>query len=181
MLEISLLGEITVSLDGDPLTRFRSQKELALLAYLAHSGQTHNREAVADLLWEAHSTKQSPSNLRTALARLRKQVGDQLIVSRKSMSVIPAVHQQSDSACYQAMLAGAGNHSCAAAQSAPYPEASVRPKTRNPKAHQHPCQPELSLSFHHRRRRDGATRSRISKKRMTFGRDRGKLNRPCLL
>ena len=76
MLEISLLGEITVRLTGEPITRFRSQKELALLAYLAHTGKTHNREALADLLWEARSTKQSLSNLRTTLARLRKQVGD---------------------------------------------------------------------------------------------------------
>ena len=72
MLEISLLGEIVIRLDGEPVTHFRSQKEIALLAYLAHTGQTHGREALADLLWEARSTKQSLSNLRTALARLHK-------------------------------------------------------------------------------------------------------------
>ena len=108
MLEISLLGEIIIRLDGEPLTRFRSQKEIALLAYLAHTGQTHNREALADLLWEARSTKQSLSNLRTALARLRKQVGDHLVVTRKTVAVTPAVHELTDSVRFQKMLAGTG-------------------------------------------------------------------------
>jgi len=106
MLEVSLLGKIIIRLHGKPITRFRSQKEIALLAYLAHSGQTHNREALADLLWEARSTQQSLSNLRTTLARLRKQVGDYLIVTRKTVAVIPAVHEQTDTARFQAMLAG---------------------------------------------------------------------------
>ena len=110
MLEISLLGEINIRLDGQPITRFRSQKELALLLFLAHSGQTHNRVALAELLWEAEerSTKQSLSNLRTALTRLRKQVGDHLIITRTTVAVTPAVHDQTDTARFLAMLAGAG-------------------------------------------------------------------------
>jgi DNA-binding SARP family transcriptional activator/predicted ATPase len=109
MLEISLLGEINIRLDGQPITRFRSQKELALLLFLAHSGQTHNRETLADLLWEAgaRSTKQSLSNLRTALARLRKQVGDHLIITRKTVAVTPAVHEQTDTIRFLAILDGA--------------------------------------------------------------------------
>ena len=114
MLEIFLLGEIVIRLDGEPVTHFRSQKEIALLVYLAHTGQTHGREALADLLWEARSTKQSLSNLRTALARLRKQVGDQLIVTRKTVAVTPAVHKQTDSVRFQALLARAGKGRSAA-------------------------------------------------------------------
>jgi len=45
MLQIALLGEINVRANGELITRFRSQTELALLAYLAHSGKTHSREA----------------------------------------------------------------------------------------------------------------------------------------
>ncbi len=57
MLEINLLGEISIHLDGDSINRFRSQTEIALLAYLAHSGQIHNREALADLLWDASTDR----------------------------------------------------------------------------------------------------------------------------
>jgi DNA-binding SARP family transcriptional activator len=108
MLEISLLGEITIQSHGKPITQFRSQKELALLVYLAHTGQTINRETLADLLWEARSTSQSLSNLRTALARLRKQVGDDLIVTRKTVAVTPAIHEQTDSVRFQTLVAAGG-------------------------------------------------------------------------
>ena len=114
MLDVNLLGETTIRLDGDPISRFRSQAEIALLAYLAHSGQTHNREALADLLWDAGTTEQSLSNLRTALTRLRKHVGDHLIVTRKTIAVTPAVHQQTDSARFQTLLTGAGRDRSAA-------------------------------------------------------------------
>ncbi|MBK8986387.1 MAG: tetratricopeptide repeat protein [Chloroflexi bacterium] len=108
MLEIFLLGEIRVRLYGTPVIQIRSQKEIALLAYLAHTGQAHNREALADLLWEARSTRQSLSNLRTVLARLRQQVGEHLIVTPKTVAVTRAVHEQLDTVRFQTMLAGMG-------------------------------------------------------------------------
>jgi DNA-binding SARP family transcriptional activator/predicted ATPase/Tfp pilus assembly protein PilF len=108
MLEMFLLGEIRVRLHGTPIIQIRSQKEIALLAYLAHTGQTHNREALADLLWEARSTRQSLSNLRTVLARLRQQVGEHLIVTPKTVAVTRAVHEQIDTVRFQTMLTGMG-------------------------------------------------------------------------
>jgi DNA-binding SARP family transcriptional activator/predicted ATPase len=114
MLEIFLLGGIIVQSNGERITRFQTQKEIALFAYLAHTGKTTSREALADLLWEARSTKQSLSNLRTTLTRLRKQVGEQLIVTRKVVSVIPVVHEQTDTTRMQALLAGAGKERPAA-------------------------------------------------------------------
>ena len=60
MLEITLLGEVAVHDAGRLLERFRSQKEVALLAYLAHTGQNHNREALADLLSAVVNVAMSP-------------------------------------------------------------------------------------------------------------------------
>lgn len=117
MLETLLLGNITLLLHGEPITHFRSQKELALLVFLAHTGQTHNRETLADLLWDARSTEQSFSNLRTALTRLRKQVGEHLIITRKTVAVTPAVHEQTDSVRFQAMLIGVDKDGSATAVS----------------------------------------------------------------
>lgn len=117
MLKITLLGEIVILLDGEPCTHIRGQKEIALLAYLAHTGETHGREALADLLWEARSTKQSLSNLRTVLARLRKQVGEYLVVTRKTVAVTRAVHEQTDTVRFQAMLAGVGKEGAVTAVS----------------------------------------------------------------
>lgn len=101
MLTITLLGAITLSLPDE----FRSPKEIALLAYLAHMGKIHSREAVADLFWEARSTKQSLSNLRTTLTRVRKRVGDDLIITRKTLAVSASVHEQTDTVRLQMVLA----------------------------------------------------------------------------
>jgi DNA-binding SARP family transcriptional activator/predicted ATPase/Tfp pilus assembly protein PilF len=113
MLEVTLLGGVTIRLDGLLINRFRSQTEIALLAYLAHSGQAHNREELADLLWDTDSTGQSLSNLRTVLSRLRKQLRDHLIVTRKTIAVSPTVHQKTDSARFQSLLAGVGKDGAA--------------------------------------------------------------------
>ena len=72
MLSFQLLGAVALFKNGQPLNQFRSQKEAALLLYLAQTGQAHSREFIADLLWEDRTTEQALSNLRTALARLRK-------------------------------------------------------------------------------------------------------------
>lgn len=97
-LAFNLLGQVALYKDGQPLTQFRSQKEPALLIYLAHTGKSHGRDAMAELLWSGRSAQQARSNLRTVLARLRKQVGDFLVVTRKSLALTSEGRQDVDSA-----------------------------------------------------------------------------------
>lgn len=107
MLTFTLLGHVVLSKDGLPLSRFRSQKEAALLIYLAHTGQPQRREFLADLLWESSSTKQSLANLRTVLTRLREKVSDELIVTSKAVALAPESRQVDSVALVQTM-AGMG-------------------------------------------------------------------------
>ena len=97
MLSFTLLGQTVLSENSVPLVQFRSQKEAALLIYLAHTGQTHRRDFLADLLWQSSSTKQSLTNLRTVLSRLRKLVGDELSITRTTVGLKPENLQQVDS------------------------------------------------------------------------------------
>lgn len=108
MLSFKLLGQVALLKEGKPWGPFRSQKEAALLIYLAQTGQTHAREFMADLLWEERSTQQALSNLRTAIARLRKQMGNELIVERKTLALAPAIHQQVDAVALLQSLANVG-------------------------------------------------------------------------
>ncbi len=108
MISLTLFGTIAVSRDGEPIAAFRSQTEMALLVYLAHTGQTHSREAVADLLWEARTTGQSLSNLRTTLSRLRKHVGEELVVTRKTLAVRPGAIDPIDTARFQQAVESLG-------------------------------------------------------------------------
>ena len=115
MLSFRLLGHAELLLDGEPLRRFRSQKELALLIYLAHTGQAHRRDMIADLLWKSDTPKQALSNLRTVLARVQQHVGNDLLVTARSLELAPASRGAVDSRQLLEALAGAGAISSAAA------------------------------------------------------------------
>ncbi|MCA9948360.1 MAG: tetratricopeptide repeat protein [Anaerolineales bacterium] len=108
MLKFTLLGQVLLVKNGQPLSRFRSQKEAALLIYLAQTGETHPREFIAELLWDGRTTQQSLSNLRTVLTRLRKRVGDALLITRKSLALAPESRQQVDSVILLQTLAELG-------------------------------------------------------------------------
>ncbi|HSG42807.1 MAG TPA: AAA family ATPase [Anaerolineales bacterium] len=91
-LKISLLGSIQVTLDGQPVTGFKSNKVRALLAYLAvESDKPHRRETLAGLFWPEWPEREALGNLRYTLSDLRGAIGDRsakppfLIISRESI------------------------------------------------------------------------------------------------
>jgi len=97
ILSFRLLGPVALFKDGKPLEQFRSQKEAALLIYLAHTGKSHPRDFLAELLWEERTISQMRGNLRTVLSRLRQQVDDALVVTRSSVGLAEESRHQVDS------------------------------------------------------------------------------------
>ncbi|MDW7754778.1 MAG: BTAD domain-containing putative transcriptional regulator, partial [Brevefilum sp.] len=76
-LFIRLLGPFEILLDGKRRTAFHSDKERALLAYLCLEAEVpHRREKLAGLLWPDYPESAARTNLRNALANLRKVIGD---------------------------------------------------------------------------------------------------------
>jgi predicted ATPase/DNA-binding SARP family transcriptional activator/Tfp pilus assembly protein PilF len=76
-LSIRLLGPLQVTLDGQPLTDFATDKARALLAYLAvESDHSQRRDTLAGLLWPEHPQRQARQSLRQTLVRLRQALGD---------------------------------------------------------------------------------------------------------
>jgi DNA-binding SARP family transcriptional activator len=76
-LAISLLGAFRVERDGKPAIGFHSDTARALLAYLAvHAGVSCPRQTLAGLLWPEQPDAEALRNLRVALSRLRKAIGD---------------------------------------------------------------------------------------------------------
>ena len=72
-LHLSFLGRFACTQQNSPITRFRSDKIRALLAYLAIEVETpHRREALATLLWPDSPQRAALSNLRKSLHRLRQ-------------------------------------------------------------------------------------------------------------
>jgi predicted ATPase/DNA-binding SARP family transcriptional activator len=76
-LSIALLGPFQVSLDGQPVGGFESDKARALLAYLAvESGRLHRRERLTGLFWGEMPEQRAAHNLSQALSSLRRNLGE---------------------------------------------------------------------------------------------------------
>ena len=75
MLSIRLLGPPEVSV-GERALRFGTKKSLALLCYLAAEGRRHLRRELAELLWPVSDERHARTDLRSALAKLRKTLGE---------------------------------------------------------------------------------------------------------
>jgi DNA-binding SARP family transcriptional activator len=71
-LSLRLLGSPEVSIEEGRPFRFGTKKRLALLCYLAAEGGRHQRRDLAELLWPASEERSARTDLRSALAKLRK-------------------------------------------------------------------------------------------------------------
>jgi len=91
-LSVRTLGPLQVLLNDQSVTGFDSDKVRALLAYLIiEADRPHRREKLAGLLWPDFPDQSARTNLRSALANLRKVIGDQeavpnfLLVDRQTI------------------------------------------------------------------------------------------------
>lgn len=91
-LSIHLLGPFHVTLDGEPVTDFESNKVRALLAYLAlEADRPHSRDALIGLLWPDQAERSARRSLSQALFNLRQAIRDEeavppfLCVSRETI------------------------------------------------------------------------------------------------
>src|SRR5687767_9101709 len=76
-LSISALGPLVVTLDGQTVTALAYDKLWAVLGYPSHAAdQPHRRESLAGLLGPDQPEEKARANLRQALVRLRKAIGD---------------------------------------------------------------------------------------------------------
>jgi predicted ATPase/DNA-binding SARP family transcriptional activator len=73
-IALTFLGPPQIVRDGQPVTVQR-RKSLALLAYLAVTGQAHSRDALATLLWPDLDQARGHTVLRSVLADLHRALG----------------------------------------------------------------------------------------------------------
>src|SRR6266508_2850190 len=73
-LKLFVLGQPRLERDGEPI-ELNLRKALALLVYLAVSGQGHSRDALATLLWPESDGREARARLRRTLHRLAQALG----------------------------------------------------------------------------------------------------------
>jgi len=85
-LQLRLLGDPRVTLDGVPLAGLAHKKSLALLCYLAVTGRPRSREVLSGLLWGEATEANARGGLRKGLADLRRQVAPHLTITRQQVA-----------------------------------------------------------------------------------------------
>ena len=75
-LRFFLFGAPRFERDGENI-HIPRRKSIALLAYLAATGQPHRRDALATLFWPEDDQSTARANLRRELSRLKKALGDE--------------------------------------------------------------------------------------------------------
>src|SRR4030095_10317818 len=90
--QLVLLGRFELS-GPDRAISVTSKKVAALLAFLACTApRPHARDRLMTLLWGSHFDAQARQNLRQALTRLRRTLGDDALVSSgETVSLRPGV------------------------------------------------------------------------------------------
>jgi len=87
------------------------RKAVALLAYLAVTGQSHGRDALAALFWPEDNQSKARGNLRRALSRLNKALGaDQLEIDRECAGLHPQADLWLDVDHFHSRLAKCQTH-----------------------------------------------------------------------
>src|SRR5574341_445069 len=88
-IRLYLLGSFRLEREGRT-THLRTRKVESLFAYLALFSEAHTREKLAALLWGDSTDEQARHSLRTALAALRKELGDEILITdRETVQLNP--------------------------------------------------------------------------------------------
>ncbi|WP_289034530.1 alpha/beta hydrolase [uncultured Roseibium sp.] len=90
-IEISLLGQMSVSVAGTQAVLPSSKKARALLAFLVATGRPHRRERLCELFWDAPDDPKA--SLRWALSKLRNALkitnNDHIVADRERVFFDP--------------------------------------------------------------------------------------------
>jgi predicted ATPase/DNA-binding SARP family transcriptional activator len=116
-LRFFLFGTPHLECDGAPVKMTR-RKTMALLAYLAVTGQPHSREAITTLLWPDFDAESTYAYLRNALWMLRQTpLADWVGIEQETLAFRQDRATWVDVACFEAALAARRAH--------PHPEYDV--------------------------------------------------------
>lgn len=75
-LEATLLGGCNFSVDGKPVTQFRTAKARAMLVYMLLRPTSPSRQHLQDLFWQGVDVQKASTNFRKTLSRLKDALWD---------------------------------------------------------------------------------------------------------
>ncbi|NIV37991.1 MAG: AAA family ATPase, partial [Anaerolineae bacterium] len=118
-LSLYLLGPPRIERDGVPI-KVDTRKAIALLAYIAITGESHRRDALVNLLWPESDQSRGRASLRRTLSALRKALADDsLDVDRETIGLSPNAEIWLDVDQFHAHLAECLDHGHPASEVCP--------------------------------------------------------------
>jgi DNA-binding SARP family transcriptional activator/predicted ATPase len=109
-LTLSLLGPPRVEVDGRPV-EVDTRKAIALLMYLAVTGEAHRRDSLATLLWPEYDQESARASLRRTLSALKKGLGGAwLEIQREQIGLQGGPEVSSDVDLFRARLTQTRTH-----------------------------------------------------------------------
>ena len=100
-LQLFVLGPPRLEREGQPI-ELNLRKALALLVYLAVSGQPQSRDTLATMLWPESDGREGRTRLRRTLHRLNETIGDDILDSgSEAIRLDPAADLWLDSAAFR--------------------------------------------------------------------------------
>lgn len=99
---VQVLGALRCTRGGQPLDALGARSAEAALAYLAVQTAPVARESLAHLLWPGLGEEAARASLRTALHRLRRQLGPSLLTTRNHLEL--ATQVRVDAREFEALL-----------------------------------------------------------------------------
>ena len=103
-LRYTFFGAPRLERDGSPV-EVDTRKAIALLAYLAVTGQPQRRDTLAALLWPEYSQSRARAGLRRTLSSLNKALnGEGLIIEREEVSLDRSAGAEIDVQQFRALL-----------------------------------------------------------------------------
>ncbi len=104
-LRVEALGSLRLTRGGEQLPGLGARSAEALLVYLIRHELPQPRAHLAELLWPESAPERSAANLRAALHRVRKRLGEALRVDR--LSVVLAADVEVDASEFEAHVRAA--------------------------------------------------------------------------
>ena len=109
-LRIKTLGGIQVELGGETI-KFSRYKALAILVYLAVTGERKSRESLATMFWPESIQSRALANLRREIWEIKHSLGDNWMeVTRESLQTIPNDNLWLDITEFHDLLEKSKNH-----------------------------------------------------------------------
>jgi predicted ATPase/DNA-binding SARP family transcriptional activator len=104
LVEFHLLGPVAIRYQGQPVQQALPAKAIALLCYLAVTGETHSRQHLAGLFWGNVPEAKALGSLRVALNTLRKVIPNVVEASHLTVRFDTALDHWLDTTACAALL-----------------------------------------------------------------------------